>query len=269
MKTPITYYGGKQQLTPEILGMIPAHKIYCEPFFGGGAVFFAKAPSFIEAINDKNDLLITFYRQCRESFEALNNKIQNTLLSESLYNKAKNIWKNPCHRSKLEIAWAVWTVTNMSVMATPAGGWKRDNGTGGSHIGVGMANYRKKFTHEVKDRLESVQIYCRDALEVIKEKDSPETFFYLDPPYIGCEQKHYKGYGKEDFKKLLDVLKEIKGKFLLSNFANKILEEYIEASGWKVRSISRISSLPNLMARTRKKKEMLVYNYDIYPLLFD
>lgn len=269
MKTPITYYGGKQQLAPVILGMIPAHRIYCEPFFGGGAVFFAKAPSFLEAINDNNDLLVTFYQQCRENFEALNAKIQNTLLSESLYNKAKNIWRNPGHRSKLDIAWAVWTVTNMSVMATPAGGWKRDNGTGGSHIGIGMANYRRQFTHEVKDRLAAVQIYCRDAIDVIVEKDTPESFFYVDPPYIGCEQKHYKGYKRKDFQQLLDVLKGIKGKFVLSHFMNKMLEEYVEASGWNVKSVSRILSLPNLLGYVRKKTEVLVYNYDIYPQLFD
>lgn len=58
MKTPITYYGGKQQMASTILAMIPSHKIYCEPFFGGGAVFFAKGASFLEVINDKNDLLV-------------------------------------------------------------------------------------------------------------------------------------------------------------------------------------------------------------------
>lgn len=30
MKTPISYYGGKQQLVTTLLGMIPPHKIYCE-----------------------------------------------------------------------------------------------------------------------------------------------------------------------------------------------------------------------------------------------
>ena len=269
MKTPITYYGGKQQLAPVILNMIPAHKIYCEPFFGGGAVFFAKAPSFLEAINDKNDLLVTFYQQCRENFEQLNAKIQNTLLSESLYRKAKHIWKNPCHRSRLDIAWAVWTITNMSVMATPAGGWKRDNGTGGSHIGIGMANYRAQFTEKVKERLERVQIYCRDAIDVILEKDSEESFFYLDPPYIGCEQKHYKGYGKKDFQQLLEVLKDIKGKFILSHFNNKMLANYIESNGWNVKTVSRMSCLPNLTNKTRQKTEVLVYNYVRYPQLFD
>lgn len=36
IRTPITYYGGKQQLASVILGMMPSHKIYCEPYFGAG-----------------------------------------------------------------------------------------------------------------------------------------------------------------------------------------------------------------------------------------
>lgn len=63
MRTPITYYGGKQLLANKIIAMLPKHKIYCEPFLGGGAVFFAKAKSYLEVINDKNDRLITFYHQ--------------------------------------------------------------------------------------------------------------------------------------------------------------------------------------------------------------
>lgn len=43
MKTPISYYGGKQTLSPIILELIPEHKIYCEPFLGGAAVYFAKS----------------------------------------------------------------------------------------------------------------------------------------------------------------------------------------------------------------------------------
>ena len=45
MKTPITYYGGKQTLLKYLLPLIPQHRMYCEPFFGGGAVFFAKPKS--------------------------------------------------------------------------------------------------------------------------------------------------------------------------------------------------------------------------------
>lgn len=269
MKTPITYYGGKQQLANDIIGMMPPHKIYCEPFFGGGAVFFAKGPSFLECINDRNDLLITFYKVCVQDFDKLQEKIQCTLHSESEYNKAKRIYANPKHQSKLNIAWAVWVVTNMSVMATPRGGWKRDNGTGGSHVGVSMAQHRKNFTAAVYDRLRYVQVSCKDAIDVITERDTPDTFFYLDPPYINCDQKHYRGYTKDDFKKLLQVLSGIKGKFILSNFQSDILSQFVEDNHWFVKVIDRKCTVSHLKHESRKKQEVLVCNYRPYPSLFD
>jgi D12 class N6 adenine-specific DNA methyltransferase len=62
VRTPIPYYGGKQQLASTIISIIPNHKIYVEPFFGGGAVFFSKAPSLVEVINDLNLEMVNFYR---------------------------------------------------------------------------------------------------------------------------------------------------------------------------------------------------------------
>ena len=268
MKTPITYYGGKQQLAAEIIKMMPKHSIYCEPYFGGGAVFFAKKPSYLEVINDKNDLLITFYKQCVENFYVLQQKINHTLHSESEFNKAKKIYNEPFKHKEIDIAWAVWVVTNMSIMATPVGGWKRDNGTGGSHMGVVFDSYRRAFTYRINERLRFVQISCRDAIGVIKDRDSAETFFYLDPPYINCDQKHYRGFDKEQFIQLLGVLTKIKGRFILSNFGSDILSEYIEKMHWQYRVIKRKSMIPALGSKPRIKQEILVYNYDIPYELF-
>lgn len=269
MKTPITYYGGKQQLADDIISMMPPHKIYCEPFFGGGAVFFAKGPSFLEVINDRNDLLITFYKQCVENFDRLQEKIQNTLHSESEYNKAKRIYNNPKHQSKLNVAWAVWVVTNMSMLATPKGGWKRDNGTGGSHIGVSMAAHRSNFTTLVYDKLKYVQISCKDAIDVIAERDTPETFFYLDPPYINSDQKHYKGYTEEDFENLLKLIAGIKGKFLLSNYNSELLAAYVERNHWYKKVLTRKCMASAIIQKCKYKQELLVSNYQPYPSLFD
>ena len=63
MKTPLTYYGGKQQLAATILALIPEHKVYAEPFVGGAAACFAKEPSRCEVINDTNGELVNFYDQ--------------------------------------------------------------------------------------------------------------------------------------------------------------------------------------------------------------
>ena len=46
MKTPISYYGGKQTMLKHILPLIPDHKLYTEAFCGGAAVLFAKKPCY-------------------------------------------------------------------------------------------------------------------------------------------------------------------------------------------------------------------------------
>lgn len=44
MKTPITYYGGKQGMLKDILPLIPEHNTYTEAFARGAVVLFAKKP---------------------------------------------------------------------------------------------------------------------------------------------------------------------------------------------------------------------------------
>jgi len=99
MRPPISYYGGKQNMVRHILPIIPAHTIYCEPFFGGGAVFFAKKPARLSAINDTNGWAVTFYRQLKCNFEALNDMVQGTLHSEAEHQRAKCILKEGTGRN--------------------------------------------------------------------------------------------------------------------------------------------------------------------------
>ncbi len=75
MKTPITYYGGKQKMLSVILPMIPEHSIYVEPFFGGGAVFWAKEPAQVEFINDINGEVANFYRVLQTDYDALKREV--------------------------------------------------------------------------------------------------------------------------------------------------------------------------------------------------
>lgn len=269
MKTPITYYGGKQRLAEFICSKIPAHKIYCEPFFGGGAVFFKKEPSYLEAINDINDNMVTFYRVCQDEllFERLHSKIQSTLFSEAIYLHAKAIWNGYQPASDIERAWAVWVCCNFSYNATPYGGWKWDQGTAGSHMGVVAANKRNNFTKAVFDRLQRVQISCKDAKDVIRDRDSDNTFFYLDPPYVGCDQKHYHGFGEAELEALLDILSEIRGKFILSGFSHPVLLDYVERNGWHITKKDMPLSCTNLRARLgenkKRKVELLISNFEI------
>ena len=71
--------------------------------------------------------------------------------------------------------------------------------------------------HSVHERLQGVAIENASYDYVINRMDSPDTLFYLDPPYWNCEKDYGKNiFGKDDFFALKDKLTGIKGKFILS-----------------------------------------------------
>ena len=70
---------------------------------------------------------------------------------------------------------------------------------------------------DVHSRLSGVTIERLDFEEFIRRYDSPDTFFYLDPPYWGAEDYYGKElFGREGFERLKGVLSTIKGRFLMS-----------------------------------------------------
>ena len=107
MKTPITYWGGKQQLADKILPLIPPHKQYNEPFFGGGAIFFAKEPAEIEFINDINGEMVNFYKTLKRKFPELKDEVDCTLHSEFQHQQAREIYNDPLSHGDVLRAWAV------------------------------------------------------------------------------------------------------------------------------------------------------------------
>lgn len=48
LKTPISYYGGKQTMLKHILPLVPAHGSYTEAFAGGLALLFAKSLHYLK-----------------------------------------------------------------------------------------------------------------------------------------------------------------------------------------------------------------------------
>lgn len=85
IKTPITYYGGKQSILKHILPLVPPHKRYTEAFLGGAALFFAKEPAPSEVINDLDGNLIQFYHVAQTNYPALKERIDATLHSRDTH----------------------------------------------------------------------------------------------------------------------------------------------------------------------------------------
>ena len=254
MKTPITYWGGKQQLASEILTMIPAHRQYDEPFFGGGAVFFAKQPSEIEFINDINGEMVNFYRVLKRRFDELKEEIDLTLHSEYQHQQARGIYASPLQHGDIMRAWAVWMLSKQSYSSIIGSTWSVKIN---SNKAKSIQEAKKAFTIIYARRLERTSIFARDALNVIESTDTPTTFHYCDPPYFNADMGHYAGYAETDFKNLLNILSKVRGKFLLSSYPSAVLSEYVAEHGWRYREIEMRRS-----AGGGRKTEVFTWNYN-------
>src|SRR5208337_1919574 len=82
--------GGKRNLLDHILPLIPAcFNRYFEPFFGGGALFFALQPKKAY-LSDKNADLIHAYSQVRERPEAVIRELRKLRNNEKEYYKIRS-----------------------------------------------------------------------------------------------------------------------------------------------------------------------------------
>lgn len=261
LKTPVTYYGGKQLMVRHILPIIPKHNLYCEPFAGGAAIFFAKEQSEVEVLNDTNRELINFYRVVQNDFALLEKEVQITLHSRDLFRKASVTYNNPDMFTDIKRAWALWVLSSQGFCGQLDSSWGYD--VSKNSMPKRLANKKLAFNIDLAIRLQNVQIECADAIYIINSRDNDRAFFYVDPPYYNSDMGHYDGYSIDDFENLLKKLSTIKGKFLLSSYPSDILKAYSKEFKWYSKSIKANVSVNAKSGINKKKTEVLTANYNI------
>ncbi len=257
MKTPISYYGGKQTLLKHILPLIPDHSLYTEAFCGGCAVLFAKPPADCEVINDTNTELVNFYRVAQQKYAALKEMIDSTLHSREIHAHAKHINQHPMFFTPVERAWAVWVCSKLGFASMLDGtfGYDRTGTTSQK-----LRNAKDAFTEELCSRLENVTVECEDGTNLIRRYDCDRAFHFVDPPYVGSDCGHYNGtFNEEDFQHLLDTLAKVKGKFMLTMFPHRLIEQYVRECGWHIHRIERTITASKVSRR--RQEEWITTNY--------
>lgn len=205
--------GGKSKSRDLINKMIPPHKIYVEPFVGGGSIFFSKEQVEKEVINDLNKNVYNIYKDTKVAGDKL--KSFDFGVNKERFNRLKNktSFSSPQERlyKNLYMKYASYGGKGQSVGAAQV---RERHGRDGLDLG------RKWKTDKWKKRLSKVTILNQDFKKVVKKYDSPNTFFFLDPPY--SQLKGASTWG-DDYSKnaptpegVFDVVKNIKGKFLLT-----------------------------------------------------
>lgn len=199
MKGPIDN-GQLEGVAAWVRQLMPAHTVYCEPWFEGGEVFFTKRPSRQEVVNCPDERLANFYMTVRTDWQRLQFLIESTLYSDTLAALARKVERGGSCYDAIYRAWALWLRYDMKKLHRSS--WMVDTA-------AWMAGERTddpqaaKVSAWMAERLRHVRILDRDALEVIRTCDSEATFFYLHPP------------GRKEAESLLEVIPRLKGRVAL------------------------------------------------------
>ena len=263
MIAPIQYFGGKGKLAAKLIPLIPYTKLYCEPFFGAGSIFFRRRQSPIEVVNDLDGGVINLMRvlQSKEAMERLQYKLAFTLYSRSEFAKAIEVSRNGEEYDEVDKAWATYVLHNQGMngnsngIRTTVGRWSKVLTVYHFNMAATVSRWWTRFEllpawHR---RLAVAQIDNRCALEVIKYWDTKDTTFYLDPSYIQSTRKSggYKHEQNDDFHvKLIDLILGCQGAVVISGYKHEIYNR-LSVSGWfKV----EIETTASSAGRTRGSK---------------
>ncbi len=198
-RAALRYYGGKWRLADRIIGQLPRHRAYVEPFGGAMSVLLQKPPSAIEVYNDRDNEVTNFFEVLREQPEKLIPRIALTPFSRAEIDKA--CLPQTGRESAVERARRLYVRAWQSIHGAPAAGqmgWRYEVASFGGTRNIDVWNTAPDHLWPVVDRLRGVQIECDDWLNVVHRYDHPETLFYVDPPYP--ESTRGERWGKTAYK---------------------------------------------------------------------
>lgn len=169
--------GHKEAVASFVINTMPAHDLWCEPWFRMGEVFFRKKPSRKEIVNDPDNAVVNFYLMVRSRWEQLHFLMEGTLHCDFLSRLADRVAEEGSS-DELYRAWAFWLQYSRAFVSPDR--WSVSDLLPGRDCLQSDAQ-RKVLAH-LSQRLSGVYLSDRDPYEVIRQADSAGTLFYLCPP---------------------------------------------------------------------------------------
>lgn len=222
--------GAKWQAAPWIVDQLPPHRVYCEPFAGSGAVLLHKPRAAFELLNDLDGRIVNLFRVMRERPDELAAALALTPYARAEYRAslAPDVDADPVEAARVFVVRA-WGDMGTVDMPDTRAGWRRQMRGRGS---IAAAWYHlPDRVLRVADRLASVQIDQRPALELIAELRGTGATLYVDPPYL-LELRDPRLYGALNLSdaehvSLLELLRAHDGPVLLSGYPHPLYDELL------------------------------------------
>ena len=198
---------GKTHLARRIVAEIPEHRVYVEPFAGGGKILFTKDRSEVEVVADLDPEIAFAF------------KFTKGITAAQLDRLRRKKWVgDKDHFKRLEQSAVpdddVERFYRFAYLSRFSFNKLRRGTMPDKPCGV-----QARFVEELEryaPRLRKVRVRHADYEQVIDEFDGPDTFFFLDPPYAGYDADVRSGAGHRDWDeaRFAEVLRKIRGTFL-------------------------------------------------------
>jgi len=265
----LKWAGGKRSLIPHIIGLLPPdykQRIYHEPFFGGGALFFNIRPTR-GSINDINPRLINFYRVVRDDPEGL---IETAL--EYRYEK-ETFYKLRDHYNRASLSPTEDAALTLYLNKTAFNGLYRVNSKGGFNVPFGRYTnptiVNKDRIRAASKQLQNIEIMQKDFSYIV-ERAEEGSICYFDPPYLPVsDTANFTSYARDGFTwtdqvRLRDACIKLHEKgvyFVLSNsYVEKLIDYYRDESDFSIHVVQANRAINSKAAARGPVKEALITN---------
>ncbi len=260
----VKWVGGKRSIVPALIELAPHnYNLYCEPFVGGGALYWALKPSKAVLMDSNEELVIT-YKIVQTKPARLISLLKE---HEENHRKGREEYYRRVRGNSHEDAEQV-AARFVFLNRTGYNGLYRVNQKGEFNVPYGKYENplicNEKTIMECHQALQGVEIRLGtfERSNVFAEEGN---FYYLDPPYAGT----YNSYRKEGFsedlqKKLMEFCKALhkKGvKFMLSNSDTPLIRDLYRYKHFNIREIKAPRYVSCKSDGRVKVTELLINNY--------
>ena len=271
INSPFRYAGGKFYARKLILGYLPPHEYYMEPFAGGASIFFAKPRVHGNWLNDIDEEVVNCYIHIRDHVRELTERLRPEVASKERHTYYKNEFV-PCDALDRAVRWYYLNRTSYSgIMVTQNCFWGY-----GDKYSMRPENWPRNLAR-CSDKLQGVRLTGWDFERVID--GAPDgAFLFVDPPYFNSDQDKFyvASFCRDDHLRLREALKRNvkRTRFLLTyDDAEEIREMYsgchIAEEQWNY-TIGRTddqtngtngTTPKNPVGKRQKGREIFITNY--------
>ena len=255
--------GNKKKIAHEIQKYFPEHKIYIEPFFGAGGMFFNKPKAKYNIVNDLDSDVFNLFQVVMNQKEEL----EKAFYMMPIHSDLLDYWKKNQESEPIKKALRFLFLSNLTWLGKPdtikfgaSGGYQ--------HI---KQNFKEELSYTF-DLIYDVQFANFDFRKFIKaisfddrgtKLETENSLIYCDPPYLCTGDNYSHSFTEQDSTDLFNCLQESACKFAMSEFDHPFILAQAEKRGLNVIIIGERQNLKN------RRTEILVTNYKRQRELFD